>query len=54
MCPVQLSTCVRRSWLLAGGRYQIRLPSRAATNGPAANSGGSGKKRKNLQLEIFL
>ena len=35
-------------------RYQIRLPSRAATNGPVANSGGSGKKRKNRQLELFL
>ena len=31
--------------LLAGGKYQIRLPSRAATNGPVANSGGSGKRR---------
>ena len=48
MCPVpfKLSTCVRRSWVLAGGRYQIRLLSRTATNGPVANSGGSGTRKK--------
>ena len=52
-CSFSLSTCVRRSWVLAGGRYQIRLPSRAATNGPVANSGGSRKKRGNLQFRSF-
>ena len=45
--------CVRRSWVLAGGRYQIRLPSRAATNGPVANSGGSRRKRRISSGALF-
>ena len=55
-CSFKLSTCVRRSWVLAGGgRYQIRVPSRASTKGTCSNSCGSGtKKRENLQWGSFL
>ena len=40
------------SWLVEGTKYVCRQG--LATNGPVANSGGSGKKRKDLQLELFL
>ena len=51
MCPFPFNSArafvALGSWLVEGTKYV--LPSRAATNGPVANSGGSGKKRKNFQ-----
>ena len=54
LCVLFLLTQHVRSSLLGPGWWKVPITSRAATNGPVANSGGSGKKRKNLQWSSFF
>ena len=50
-----LNTCVGRSWLLADDEGTKSVCRQGLLRyGPVANSGGSGKKRKNFQMELFL
>ena len=54
-CSFKLCTCVHRSWILGGGRYQNTYAIKGCYNGPDAHSCGSGtKKRESLQWSSFL
>ena len=45
-CSFKLSTCVCRSWVPGGGRYQNTYAVKCCYNGPDANNCGSGTKRE--------
>ena len=45
-CSFKLCTCVHRSWVLGGGRYQNTYAVKGCYEGPDANSVGSGTKKE--------